>query len=231
MDNAPSHVWKNLNLPNIEIVSLPPNTTSKLQLMDAGIIASLKCHFLQRQLAHALDLIDLEECRNPYKIDQLTTMKWSRAAWKELNSSVMTNCWKHTGLLDSDESAVRAVNPIEDTGFAEEYASFVRLANIHDAMSVEDFINPAGETSECINWLDDAAIIAAAQAVEIDEEQETVVEDVKELYADLSKKEEVIVLAKAIATVTKHSEEDEYEAVIAKLRRLQRSLQWQERLE
>ena len=130
---------------------------------------------------------------------------------------------------------VRAVNPIEDTGFAEEYESFVRLANIHDAVSVEDFVNPEEETSECINWLDDAAIIAAAQTVEIDEEQETVLENVKELYADLSKKEEVIVLSKAIATVTKYSEEDKYdemsETLIAQLRRLQRSLQWQERLE
>ena len=75
VDNALSHIWRNLDLPNIEIVSLPPNTTSKLQPMNAGIIASFKCHYRRRQLAHALDLIDLEECRNSYKVDLLTAMK------------------------------------------------------------------------------------------------------------------------------------------------------------
>ena len=137
LDNAISRIWKNLDLPNIETIPLPPNTTTKLQPMDADIIASFKCHYRRRQLAHALDLIDLEECRNPYKVDQLTVMKWSRAAWNELDSSVMANCWKHTGLLDNDGSAARTVNPIEDTGFADEYMRFLQLANIHDVVSIE----------------------------------------------------------------------------------------------
>jgi DDE superfamily endonuclease/Tc5 transposase DNA-binding domain len=235
MDNAPSHVWKNLDLPNIEVVPLPPNTTSKLQPMDAGIIASFKCHYRRRQLAHALDLIDLQECRNPYKIDQLTAMKWSRAAWNELDSSVMANCWKHTGLLSSDELAAGAVNAIEDTGFADEYARFVELANIRDIVPVKDFVNPADENSECIDWLDDAAIIAAAQTVEMEEEEEIVVEEVKDLYADMSRKEEVTVLSKAISTITKYSGKDGYgitsETIITELRRLQQNIRWQEQLE
>lgn len=65
-------------------------------------------------------------------------MKWSRAAWNELDSSVMANCWKHTGLLGSDESRAGALNDaIEDEGFADEYARFVELANIHDVVSVK----------------------------------------------------------------------------------------------
>jgi hypothetical protein len=30
IDNAPSHIWKDTDYPNLEIVALPPNTTSKL---------------------------------------------------------------------------------------------------------------------------------------------------------------------------------------------------------
>src|SRR2546423_14531105 len=43
IDNAPSHIWKHTDYPNLEIMALPPNTTSKLQPLDAGIIAAFKC--------------------------------------------------------------------------------------------------------------------------------------------------------------------------------------------
>jgi DDE superfamily endonuclease len=50
IDNAPSHIWKDLELPNLEIISLPPNTTSKLHhsMPELSrplniVIAVLKC--------------------------------------------------------------------------------------------------------------------------------------------------------------------------------------------
>jgi len=43
VDNAPVHVInENLNLTNVAVHFLPPNTTSHLQLCDAGIINSFK---------------------------------------------------------------------------------------------------------------------------------------------------------------------------------------------
>jgi hypothetical protein len=69
----------------------------------------------------------------------------------------------------------------------------------------------------------------------MDEEQETEVEEMKDLYMDLSREEEVTVLAKAIATITKYSGEDGYdvtsETIITGLRRLQRRLRWQKQSE
>jgi DDE superfamily endonuclease/Tc5 transposase DNA-binding domain len=98
IDNAPSHIWENLRLSNVEVVALPPNTTSKLQPLDAGIIAAFKCHIRRRQLVYALDA--LESNKNPYKVDQLTAMRWARAAWLGLEPSVIQNCWRHTGLTE-----------------------------------------------------------------------------------------------------------------------------------
>src|SRR5208282_2197717 len=40
IDNAPSHIWKTEEFSNLDIITLPPNTTSKLQPLDAGIIAA-----------------------------------------------------------------------------------------------------------------------------------------------------------------------------------------------
>ena len=46
VDQASSHVLQDLS--NIRIQFLPPNTTSKLQPMDQGVIRSLKCHYRSR---------------------------------------------------------------------------------------------------------------------------------------------------------------------------------------
>ena len=45
LDNCTSHKINNLTLENVEVYFLPPNTTSKLQPMDSGIIMSFKKHY------------------------------------------------------------------------------------------------------------------------------------------------------------------------------------------
>ena|SRR5436305_15217622 len=42
IDNALSHIYDHLTLPFVEVHPLPPNTISKLQPLDAGIISSFK---------------------------------------------------------------------------------------------------------------------------------------------------------------------------------------------
>lgn len=45
LDNCPSHKIGGLALSHVDVLFLPPNTTSKLQPMDAGIIMSFKRHY------------------------------------------------------------------------------------------------------------------------------------------------------------------------------------------
>ena len=58
--------------------------------MNAGIIASFKHHYRKCQLEYVVDMIDAG--KNSYKIDQLTAMRWSCMAWRNLNVSVLANC-------------------------------------------------------------------------------------------------------------------------------------------
>jgi hypothetical protein len=48
VDNAPSH--PQLNLSNVTVKFFPPNTTSKTQPMDQGIIQTVKLKFRKRQV-------------------------------------------------------------------------------------------------------------------------------------------------------------------------------------
>ena len=72
LDNAPSHIWNEnhkVDFSNLNIIFLPLNTISKLQSMNADIIASFKHHYHKCQLEYIINIIDAG--KNSYKIDQL----------------------------------------------------------------------------------------------------------------------------------------------------------------
>ncbi|GMF34036.1 unnamed protein product [Phytophthora fragariaefolia] len=76
IDNASSHIISELHLNSVTVVFLPPNTTSKLQRLDAGIIAALKRRYRHRQLEQALDKEEEGIVRDIYDVDQLQAMRW-----------------------------------------------------------------------------------------------------------------------------------------------------------
>lgn len=133
-----------------EVLFLPPNTTSKLQPMDAGIIAAVNMRYRRRQLERALDFIDLGEV-NIYNIDQLTAMRWLKTVWEELPGHVIFNCWKHTILLNEKLTA----STIDSTDNASTVCAEGELQNLVDTlvtpvnqMSIMSLIN-AEDPMEC----------------------------------------------------------------------------------
>src|SRR2546423_6493601 len=88
--------------------TLLPNTTSKLQPLDARIISSFKRHYCQRQLEHALNVIELSQ--PPYKVDQPTAMRWAHSTWVAIDISVFANCWRYTTLLNIDCPTIQATS-------------------------------------------------------------------------------------------------------------------------
>ena len=57
IDNCPANPTIN-NLKSIELIFLPPNTTSKPQLMDQGVICSLKAYYKALALQRLVVAID-----------------------------------------------------------------------------------------------------------------------------------------------------------------------------
>ena len=117
LDNFSRH-GKTRYLPALKSTTvhfLPPNCTSKLQPMDAGIIASFKTRYRKQQLRRAVILRDRGSLK-PYKLDQLTSMKWTDKIWNEILKTVHQNCWQYTKILHQstapaaydDTSAIRA---------------------------------------------------------------------------------------------------------------------------
>jgi hypothetical protein len=69
LDNAPCHP-KECQLTNIKVVLLPPNTSSKLQPLDQGIIQSFKLLYQRRILSALVARMDEAE-----DIESLSTKK------------------------------------------------------------------------------------------------------------------------------------------------------------
>jgi hypothetical protein len=221
IDNAPSHVWENLNLPNLEIIALPPNTISKLQPLDAGIIAAFKRHYRKRQLNWALDQLDVG--KNPFKVDQLTAMKWVNAAWNTLSQSTFQNCWRHTDLISN---SVTPDISYESEIASAEYDYILQQLNIRDAMSLEDFLNPSEEETVFTHeMLTDEDIIEMVQHVEEDEEQEMAEEEISNPVINLPLEEQAKVLGKTMAVLEMHNN-TEIEKAIEVLRQVQRNIRW-----
>jgi hypothetical protein len=224
VDNAPSHVWKDLDLPNIEILPLPKNTTSKLQPLDAGIIASFKRHYRRRQLEYTLDLLDAE-IGNPYKIDQLTAMKWIRGAWSKVDQSVIANCWNHTTLLSRETNCCdesQALNS-ETAMFQEDLERLTEALNIQEPMSVKDYIECIEE--EVVHQkFTDAELLAAAEEAEEEEEGEGEEVELFPLISGLSSQEYLQILAKAVQIVEKKSKNRAAESTIELLKHLQKDI-------
>ena len=74
LDNAPSHIASNLNLHNTTIHLLPPNTTSHIQLMDAGIIMSFKRHYQSYFIKWLLEQYESDIVEN--KMNILTVIQF-----------------------------------------------------------------------------------------------------------------------------------------------------------
>ena len=90
---------------NVELLFLPPNTTSHLQPLDGGIIRAFKAHFKKKQYRKAYQYVGMlqnghQDVVGPvdkvFEVDQLQAMKWAREAWKAVSEETIKNCWNST---------------------------------------------------------------------------------------------------------------------------------------
>jgi hypothetical protein len=98
VDNAPGHPETlKFSNPNIRIIFLPPNTTSLIQPMDRGLIATFKSYYLRRVFDFILNLLDsdkslkISDCWKEFNIyDCIRNISESRF---EIKLSTLNACW------------------------------------------------------------------------------------------------------------------------------------------
>ncbi|KAL0035937.1 hypothetical protein WJX77_008310 [Trebouxia sp. C0004] len=161
MDNASSHAipsvatekihgLDSIRLSHVLIVFLPPNTTSKVQPLDAGIIAAFKQHYRGHLLRWYLN--EYEQAAQDTNLSKLMpgvrqAILWSVAALEQITDQTIRNCWRKTGILPPTMSA-EIVNSDErekarDVSAAAELSRMISGLNLgDDALSADDFRVP-----------------------------------------------------------------------------------------
>ena len=162
MDNFPAHELgvqmieeSNHPLQNTTIICLPPNSTSKYQPLDQGIINTWKTYW--RRYWVRFILTEFEEGRTPLMtMNVLQAIRWGIQVWEvNITATTITSCFQK-GLNSSDtlqQSAILLGTPIPATPEPELKQEIQhtldQLQQAQHILEVEDlttFINPPEET-------------------------------------------------------------------------------------
>lgn len=111
VDNCAAH--SKLTLSNIKLVFLPPNTTSKLQPQDAGIIQCVKLHYRKKLLRRLVSLMDGVISQDgdgrmsdvAKQVTILDAIQMLKASYDELEISTIKKCFQRCGVPATDADA------------------------------------------------------------------------------------------------------------------------------
>lgn len=136
LDNATSH--PNIQLSNITLKFFPPNTTSKLQPLDGGVIANFKVNYKKLMLQNLLH--EMESCENvsalTKKINILDSINIIKQSCAQISPSTVIKCFLNAGFLFDNDDEVCDFEETEN-------------ANNLDLIEIQNLIQTACGSSLC----------------------------------------------------------------------------------
>ena len=172
MDNAPSHIIPE-TLTHIRCEFLPPNTTSHLQPMDAGIISAFKSHYRRYLCRFHVDAIDAG--RTP-KVEVSDAIRWTKLSWDEVTESSIKNCFRHTGILPPIEAAAMDADTQSTAAVSRDFGNlFERLGIATDQlMTPAEYLEVDNDlpTSEMMTDTEIVQLVSDRQAADSSDEED-----------------------------------------------------------
>ena len=99
MDNCSSH--KAPDLRSVEVLFIPPNATSKLQPLDAGIICNMKTHYRKALVFNLLAHID--GGGSDYRVSLLDSIHMLTQSWDKVTFDTIANSFRKAGFHHSSD--------------------------------------------------------------------------------------------------------------------------------
>ena len=134
VDNCPAHPHIDA-LQSIELLFLPPNTTSEIQPCDQGIIYALKCHYRKCMVKRLIQFINNKSSMAELKITLLEALQMVQVAWDSITSSTISNCFQKAGF-----SLLSADNVDSSEEFGEDHMN-LEFLNQEEAISLGENIS------------------------------------------------------------------------------------------
>ena len=168
IDNCTAHPHLN-DLKAITLVYLPPNTTSKTQPMDQGIIKNLKVHYREGILRKLLASVDKKEV---LYISVLDALHGLRQAWDLVKPQTIKNCFRHCQFT-TDASV-----PGNDETLSDDIAEESMCHNLWEHLpqseiSLSDFIQVDDHIMATAPLTDDDIVASVQKGEQEDETEDT----------------------------------------------------------
>ena len=147
-DNCTAHRGID-DLTNIEVVFLPPNTTSLIQPMDQGIIKCLKGYYRVKLHERMITELDLDISRKATDVIKTVTLldavNLISEAWLEVKPETIANCFRHGGFRTIEQEYVEEpqLDVLEDISLPstltrEELEAHIQIDEDLDVMGVSN---------------------------------------------------------------------------------------------
>ena len=159
IDNCPAHP-EIKNLTNINLIFLPPNTTSVLQPMEQGVIRGLKAHYRKKVVRLCVKAV---ESNKPLtKISILQATKHLVSSWNAVSKETIVNCFKKSNISQSNQQAAVSVDGDPFKRLQEDLEKLHELGNgaIQPNLSAESFVDLDSEVLKSASFSNDDDIIA-----------------------------------------------------------------------
>lgn len=144
VDNSPAHP-KGIPLKNIKLEYFPPNSTSKLQPLDQGVIKVLKQKYRKKLVQRYLREIESGE-DSSCKINVLDAIHYVSTAWDEIAPDVIRNCFRKAHFESkSNENDLNDADFL-DIEFEEQYPGYCSVDDdlpITETLEIQDMIDMA----------------------------------------------------------------------------------------
>ena len=163
VDNCPAHP-KVTGLKAISLFFLPPNTTSKTQPMDQGIIQNLKVYYRKQVILRQLKAI---EKKTDLQITVLDALRMLHNAWDKVTETTIQNCFKHAKFA-STQTETEITEEEEDPEDDIPLAALRLRVPFEDYAQVDENLNTAETSTE----KDIVESIRASRSKENEEESE-----------------------------------------------------------
>lgn len=173
LDNAASH--PKLQLQNVKIVFLPPNTTSHCQPLDQGIIHSFKVAYRKYLIRRLLTFTNADHSYEEAEksINLASALIWIVAAWKNVSSTTISKCFAKAGFLnivehgntfeDEDEVPLAQLFPSLTGVSVESYARIDQSALTENpSLDIEEIVDEiCGDGADDENEIEEPEILTS----------------------------------------------------------------------
>ncbi|CAF4853358.1 unnamed protein product, partial [Rotaria magnacalcarata] len=91
----------------------PPNTTSKCQPLDQGVIHSFKCYYRQKLVKHIIAQCTLAQAADQISITVLDAIKWIDLSWEKAAENTIRNGFRAAAHIDIGGPQLTAAEFVE----------------------------------------------------------------------------------------------------------------------